>query len=109
MSSRIWKFTLAGGEANMFHALLPVRAKALSADWEAGHFVVWAIFDFDNAHKTERRWFHIAGTGHEMQDGARGIPLLNRIDIPGTGQFGEKTMLRFHAFDGGWNPDEEKN
>lgn len=105
MSRKIWKYPLAGGEQNMFFAELPLGAEVLSADWEPGRFVVWAIVD-PSEKGTVRDWFHIAGTDHEIPDAMERHVFMNRIDIHvGNGM----QIQRYHAFRIGWAPTEGRS
>lgn len=96
MAETIWKFELiARRDSNAFFAEMPKGAKPLSAGYQNGNFVAWAIVD-PEAEK-ERHFFHVSGTGHELpvalRDGGR---LLNRIEVSQP-----SGLLIFHAFDTG--------
>jgi hypothetical protein len=60
MAETIWKFPLTADEGNAFSAIMPRRARSLSAGWQDMAFVVWAAIDPGEAR--EERYFHIAGT-----------------------------------------------
>jgi hypothetical protein len=86
---KVFKYDLYGGDKNNFWADLPENAEVLSVGMQSLNLVVWAIIDPAYS-KLETHSFHIAGTGHEL-DECRG-EYLNRID---NGQF------HFHVFYGG--------
>lgn len=98
MAETIWKFPLRpSGVAgnNDYFAEMPAGAHPLSVGMGDEGFVVWAIVD--PALKPARRWFHIAGTGHELPSGLRACPYLGRIEVSSfTG-----SVLQFHPFDTG--------
>lgn len=96
MAEAIWKFTLtAYRESNSFFADMPTDPKPLSAGWQDGNFVVWAIVDPRPGTVLKRRFFHISGTGHDLPEALRhGGKLLNRVEVNAP-----SGLLIFHVFD----------
>ncbi len=65
----VWKYDL--GKQDYAQLYMPTGAQVLSAAWQHGEPVLWALVD-PSASK-EVRWFRHAGTGHPIREAAEDL------------------------------------
>lgn len=87
---RIFKYGIP--VADHFKLELPVDAEVLTFQSQKESFYIWAIVD-DPGQKTQKRYFRLAGTGHDLTED---YPKIKKYI--GTAQIGGGGLV-FHLFE----------
>jgi len=88
---RIFKYDVP--VADHFELELPLNAEVLTFQSQRGSFYIWVITDDEEGLNDERRYFRLAGTGHDLTEDS---PKIKKYI--GTAQIADGGLV-FHLFE----------